>query len=102
MLQLHEDYKESQCYGIVYTLRAAPWFWVKSVRVGGPKFQGSKLKRFRMYGLVLPWCGAGEVANYVGFVSTHKDLPRKPATRNYRQLSPNFLLLWDKVAHYYG
>ena len=29
-------------------------------------------------------------------------LPRKPVTDNYRQLSPNLLLLWVKVAHYYA
>ena len=28
--------------------------------------------------------------------------PRKPVTHNHRQLSPNFLPLWVKVAHYYG
>ena len=29
-------------------------------------------------------------------------LSRKPATHDYRQLCPNFLLLWIKVDHYYG
>ena len=26
-------------------------------------------------------------------------IPRKPVTHNYRQLSPDFLLLWVKVPH---
>ena len=35
-------------------------------------------------------------------VSWNHTIPGKPVTHNYRQRSPNFLLLWVIVAHYYG
>ena len=32
----------------------------------------------------------------------HGNLPRKPVAYTYSELSPHFLLLWAKAAHYLG